>query len=189
MAGGKQARTEDRRDVRAGRRPRQAVGRDLPRGLRGGRDRDGRRAAVLRPRDDGLRADHDQAHGREPGHSLPGHLLRGLRPPALRTGVPAGLPGADHLLHRRLLSEDHREDVGGVHGRLHLPVPGLRRPGAERRGGEFRQPERVLRRIRQSFRGVRMERRFLGIRFDHGSLGGRGDQGRQRRTGGRPRRR
>ena len=51
--------------------------------------------------------------------------------PALRAGVPAGVQGEDHLLHRGLLREDHREDLEGVHGRLHLPVPGLRRPGAQ----------------------------------------------------------
>ena len=46
--------------------------------------------------------------------------------PLVRTGVPAGLQRADHFLHGGLLSQDHRKNVQGIHGRLYLPVPGFR---------------------------------------------------------------
>ena len=62
------------------------------------------------------------------GHPLPRHLLRRLRAAALRAGVPAGLQGPDHLLHGRLLqAASIEQDLEGVHGGLHLPVPGFRR--------------------------------------------------------------
>ena len=99
MAGGEPAGAEDGGHLRAGRRARQAVGRDLSRGLRGGRHRGAGRAAVLRSGDHRLRAGDDAASLRQPGHPLPRHLLRRLRAAALRAGVPAGLQGPDHLLH------------------------------------------------------------------------------------------
>ena len=64
------------------------------------------------------------------GHPVPRHLLRRLCTPSHRAGFPAGLQGPDHLLHGRLLPQDDRQDLQGVHGGLHLPVPGFRRSGA-----------------------------------------------------------
>ena len=104
------ARSEDRRDLRTGRRAGAAIGGDLSRRFRGARYRcPGHR--FLRSLHHRLRAGDDVDALDEPGHPVPRHRLRGLRASAVRAGVPAGFQGQDHFLHGRLLRKDRGEDL------------------------------------------------------------------------------
>ena len=107
----------------------------------------------------------------EAGHSLPRHLLCRLCASSHRAGIPAGFQGPDHLMHGRLLSQDDRQDLQGIHGGLHLPVPGLRRSGAQRAANQLQGPERVLRGVQEALRRGRMERRVVGIFLHHEPVG------------------
>ena len=150
VARGTDARAEERRDLRAGRRPRPALGGHVPRGLRGARDRRPGHH-LLRHLDHRLRAGDDVDALEEPGRPVSRHLLCRLRASPVRAGVPAGLQGQDHLpAPRTSTSRSWRRPSKEFMEGFIFQFPDFDDPALAAEGINFDASGRVLRRVQQA---------------------------------------